>query len=95
METPLHISLSLSLLLFQAHNDPDLFVSSVGFNYSDFVWAVSCIMSRQNKIPSKETSEPVLVLIPFWDMANHSPGKVNNKSYFYRKIRVVMSIYDL
>ncbi len=69
------------LSLFQAHDDPELFVSSVGFNYTDFVWAVSCIMSRQNKIPSKETNEPILVLIPFWDMANHSPGKVI-KLYF-------------
>ena len=49
-----------------------------GFTYDDFVWAVSCVMSRQNEIPSKPTlPSPTLALIPLWDLCNHSSGSIS------------------
>lgn len=38
-------------------------------------WAVSTVITRQNKIPST-TGEPTLALIPMWDMCNHCHGTV-------------------
>lgn len=61
----------------RSHSDPHLLLCTVGFHYADFVWAVSCVMSRQNKIPSKKhNEEPLLALIPLWDMANHNTGRI-------------------
>ena len=64
-----------SLPFFQASADASLSLYAVGFHYEDFIWAVSCVMSRQNEIlhppDGKKTS---LALIPFWDLCNHSHG---------------------
>ena len=50
---------------------------SCGFHYDDFIWAVSCVMSRQNEIPSKAgMPPPTLALIPLWDFCNHSSGRI-------------------
>ena len=38
-------------------------------------WAVSTVITRQNKIPST-TGEPTLALIPMWDLCNHCNGTV-------------------
>lgn len=51
------------------------------FTYDDFIWAVSCVMSRQNEIPSKPTlPSPTLALIPLWDLCNHCSGHIS--TYF-------------
>ena len=44
-------------------------------------WAVSTVITRQNKIPST-TGEPTLALIPMWDMCNHCHGTVGLISHF-------------
>jgi len=61
-------------------------ISPFSFHFSDFVWAVSCVMSRQNQIPNFEklllnttsninnAKETVMALIPLWDFANHAEG---------------------
>ena len=42
------------------------------FSYEAFRWAVSTVMSRQNKIPHQSNSKiDQLALIPLWDLANH------------------------
>lgn len=49
-----------------------------GFLYDDFIWAVSCVMSRQNEIPSKlGVATPTLALIPLWDLCNHASGHIS------------------
>eukprot|EP00026_Physarum_polycephalum_P007349 Phypoly_transcript_07408.p1 GENE.Phypoly_transcript_07408~~Phypoly_transcript_07408.p1 ORF type:complete len:325 (-),score=108.12 Phypoly_transcript_07408:8-982(-) len=52
-------------------------MSSFSFHLADYLWAVSCVMTRQNRVPdSPEFSEKnpgglLIALIPFWDFANH------------------------
>ena len=66
----------------QEHTEPSLHFHSIGFRFQDFVWAVSCVMSRQNEIPMGEEGRKGegegqatgLSLIPLWDMSNHSSG---------------------
>uniref|UniRef100_A0A182XVY3 protein-histidine N-methyltransferase n=1 Tax=Anopheles stephensi TaxID=30069 RepID=A0A182XVY3_ANOST len=46
------------------------------FTYDVFRWAVSTVMTRQNKVPVNlagfDGMDFTLALIPFWDMANHA-----------------------
>lgn len=42
----------------------------------DCRWAASTVMTRQNFVPSKDSTAMINALIPMWDMANHSNGKV-------------------
>ena len=67
--------------MLQAFANFSLPICTVGFHLVDFKWAVSCVMSRQNKVPvgralSHLYKENQLVLIPLWDMANHTQGRV-------------------
>lgn len=45
------------------------------FTFDNHRWAVSTVITRQNKIPST-TGEPTLALIPMWDMCNHCNGTI-------------------
>jgi len=45
------------------------------FTFDDHRWAVSTVITRQNRIPST-TGEPTLALIPMWDMCNHCHGTI-------------------
>jgi len=59
--------------------------------YDEYRWAVSTVMTRQNRVPAKdavvagvtdvpsgdEQTSMVNTLIPFWDMANHDHGQVS------------------
>lgn len=45
------------------------------FTFDDHRWAVSTVITRQNKIPCT-TGEPTLALIPMWDMCNHCHGTI-------------------
>ena len=47
------------------------------FTYEFYCWAVSCVMTRQNIVPQGSNNQPESVLIPLWDMANHTNGTVN------------------
>jgi protein-histidine N-methyltransferase len=45
------------------------------FSYSNFEWAVSVVMTRQNRLPSAGPGRPpALALVPVWDMCNHAAG---------------------
>ena len=57
----------------------DLPIISSGFKFKDFFWAVSTVMSRQNKIViNKEKKTLAPALIPLWDLCNHSHGQVSS-----------------
>ncbi|XP_042877877.1 actin-histidine N-methyltransferase-like isoform X2 [Penaeus japonicus] len=43
------------------------------FTFDAYRWAVSTIMTRQNRVPTKGASGQ-LALIPAWDMCNHEQG---------------------
>lgn len=43
------------------------------FTFESYRWAVSTIMTRQNRIPVKNSHHQT-ALIPAWDMANHKQG---------------------
>ncbi|XP_017048262.1 actin-histidine N-methyltransferase [Drosophila ficusphila] len=71
-----------------------------GLCYKLFRWAVSTVMTRQNLVPrtrhlssqeqptqvesAKPNTELISALIPYWDMANHRPGKITS---FYDECR--------
>eukprot|EP00035_Acanthoeca_spectabilis_P038170 m.50743 g.50743 ORF g.50743 m.50743 type:complete len:492 (+) comp9025_c0_seq2:224-1699(+) len=51
------------------------------FTFEDYRWAVSAVMTRQNKVPLGGTAfEPEfgLALIPLWDMINHANGELTS-----------------
>eukprot|EP00049_Salpingoeca_infusionum_P022395 m.6507 g.6507 ORF g.6507 m.6507 type:complete len:475 (+) comp5162_c0_seq1:61-1485(+) len=44
------------------------------FTFDDYLWAVSAVMTRQNKIPVRDEEGNVkwtICLVPFWDLMNH------------------------
>lgn len=47
-----------------------------GFNYDDYRWAVSTVMTRQNQIPTPDGNRASFALIPLWDMCNHCNGTI-------------------
>lgn len=46
------------------------------FTFEDYRWAVSTVMTRQNKIPGINGQKSMLALIPLWDMCNHCNGHI-------------------
>ncbi|XP_043283734.1 actin-histidine N-methyltransferase [Venturia canescens] len=46
------------------------------FNWEEYRWAVSTVMTRQNLIPSKNGTQMIHALIPMWDMCNHEEGEI-------------------
>lgn len=66
------------LMISANDNDPIIEELRDNFTYEFYRWAVSCVMTRQNVIPRDDlVSESVL--IPGWDMANHTNGTVNTQ----------------
>lgn len=63
-------------LMTAIEDSPDLREIKESLTYEFFIWAVSCVMTRQNLLP-QGNKQPESVLIPLWDMANHSNGVVN------------------
>ncbi|XP_017152710.1 actin-histidine N-methyltransferase [Drosophila miranda] len=58
-----------------------------GLCYELYRWAVSTVMTRQNLVPRELQANddgddlsqlPISALIPYWDMANHRPGKITS-----------------
>ena len=66
--------LALGVLSFSS-SDKGLKLSNLLSLFALLRWAVSTVITRQNKIPST-TGEPTLALIPMWDICNHSNGTV-------------------
>lgn len=64
-------------LMTAIEDSPDLRDIKESFTYKFFIWAVSCVMTRQNLLPQGNEQESVL--IPLWDMCNHSNGLVNTQ----------------
>lgn len=77
--------------IFQAvvkHHPADLPLPVLSF--SNWRWAVSVIMSRQNCIglsaasasasPSASNSQDVMALVPLWDMCNHEIGELTTSA---------------
>lgn len=53
-------------------------ISSSNFAFDDYKWAVSAVMTRQNRVPVVADGKPefALALIPLWDMLNHADGEI-------------------
>ena len=49
---------------------------NVDLTFAEFRWAVAIVMTRQNHIPLEKGNGLDLVLIPVWDMCNHSDGEI-------------------
>ncbi len=63
--------------LLRACPHVDLPIIAEGFSYHDFRWAVSTVMSRQNKIVLNHEAKVFSpALIPLWDFCNHCQGQV-------------------
>lgn len=45
--------------------------------FSNFVWALSVVMTRQNALPS--SNPPTLALVPLWDLCNHEHGYLSTQ----------------
>eukprot|EP00466_Bigelowiella_natans_P018259 jgi/Bigna1/89596/estExt_fgenesh1_pg.C_520051 len=59
---------------------PTVMLKLPKFTYRDFRWAVGVVMTRQNRIPSKESSsQSVLALIPGWDFCNFRDGELTTQ----------------
>ncbi|XP_066260483.1 actin-histidine N-methyltransferase [Euwallacea similis] len=63
--------------LFWTMDDPVSELMKAKFTFSEYCWAVSTVMTRQNKIPSEDRSSAINALIPFWDLCNHSNGTIS------------------
>ncbi|XP_039498342.1 actin-histidine N-methyltransferase [Drosophila santomea] len=60
-----------------------LFFTQRGLCYKLYRWAVSTVMTRQNLVPSEkqeaqDSPKFISALIPYWDMANHRPGRITS-----------------
>ncbi|XP_017013026.2 actin-histidine N-methyltransferase [Drosophila takahashii] len=78
-----HILTERSRGLRSLPGDRGLFFTQHGLCYKLYRWAVSTVMTRQNLVPSEkqETADNpkfISALIPYWDMANHRPGKITS-----------------
>ena len=68
---------NLHRLLRSCPHVEDLPIVAKGFSYRDFRWAVSTVMSRQNKIVLSHKEKVFSpALIPLWDFCNHCQGQV-------------------
>ncbi|PXF47428.1 Histone-lysine N-methyltransferase setd3 [Gracilariopsis chorda] len=54
--------------------------------FSNFVWALSVVMTRQNALPISEP--PTMALVPLWDLCNHEPGHYTTQVLVHESITV-------
>lgn len=66
------------LMIATSENDSVMEELRDNFTYEFYRWAVSCVMTRQNIIPNDDGINES-VLIPCWDMANHTNGDINTQ----------------
>eukprot|EP00038_Savillea_parva_P025586 m.48480 g.48480 ORF g.48480 m.48480 type:complete len:493 (+) comp6997_c0_seq2:221-1699(+) len=67
------------------------------FTFGDYKWAVSAVMTRQNRIPLGGTAyEPEfgLAMIPLWDMINHADGVVTSEHDIVTKVTECTAMRD-
>eukprot|EP00041_Stephanoeca_diplocostata_P029746 m.886023 g.886023 ORF g.886023 m.886023 type:complete len:553 (+) comp23623_c1_seq8:168-1826(+) len=76
--------------LYKALKDKEMqkalgLASAMEFTFEDYRWAVSAVMTRQNRIPINGAGADgggptfALALIPLWDMINHDNGYVTSR----------------
>ncbi|CAG9762489.1 unnamed protein product [Ceutorhynchus assimilis] len=63
--------------LFWASEDPVSELMKNKFTFSEYCWAVSTVMTRQNMIPSEDDNSMINALIPLWDLCNHTNGTIS------------------
>eukprot|EP00727_Mastigamoeba_balamuthi_P010863 m51a1_g64 putative histone-lysine n-methyltransferase setd3 (507) ;mRNA; f:213303-215263 len=61
--------------------DPDRFMSILLLTYTEYMWAISVVMTRKNRVTRTRATEgpssDMVALIPMWDCFNHTPtGKI-------------------
>lgn len=61
--------------IYQIMKRPNSLACRDYITFGFYRWAVSTVMTRQNKMPSSDGAESVTGLIPFWDFANHENGQ--------------------
>jgi hypothetical protein len=68
--------------------------ADTAFTWPRFLWAVSVVMTRQNQIvaSSMTDAEPILALIPLWDLCNHRDGEITT---FYDPARQESQSYAM
>ncbi|XP_038075017.1 actin-histidine N-methyltransferase-like [Patiria miniata] len=81
--------------LFQMHVDAVKLPLKECFTYDGYRWAVSTVMSRQNQIPSEDGSHLVTVLIPLWDMCNHTNGVITTSFNLQRDSCDGLALHDV
>lgn len=62
--------------LFNTSDDAVSQLMRKRFNYEDYCWAVSSVMTRQNTVPSEDGENTINALIPLWDICNHINGTI-------------------
>lgn len=63
--------------LFWTSEDPVSDLMRNKFTFNEYCWAVSTVMTRQNMIPSEDSSTMINALIPLWDLCNHTNGIIS------------------
>jgi histone-lysine N-methyltransferase SETD3 len=67
------------------------------FTLEDYRWAVSAVMTRQNRVPLGGTAVAPqfgLALIPLWDMINHANGTLTSTHDFEGKATECAAMQD-
>ncbi|XP_057661907.1 actin-histidine N-methyltransferase [Diorhabda carinulata] len=62
--------------LFNTSEDSVSHIMRKRFSFEDYCWAVSSVMTRQNKVPSENGITRIDALIPLWDICNHMNGTI-------------------
>ncbi|XP_056631970.1 actin-histidine N-methyltransferase [Diorhabda sublineata] len=62
--------------LFNTSEDSVSQIMRKRFSFEDYCWAVSSVMTRQNKVPSEDGKDAINALIPLWDICNHMNGTI-------------------
>lgn len=65
---------------------PSQVLSPRVLTFSNFVWALSVVMTRQNALPTSEP--PTMALVPLWDLCNHEPGHFTTKVLVHESVTV-------
>ncbi|XP_022097966.1 histone-lysine N-methyltransferase setd3-like isoform X2 [Acanthaster planci] len=81
--------------LFQTQVDAAKLPLKESFTYDGYRWAVSAVMSRHNQIPSGDGSRLVTVLIPLWDMCNHTNGVITTSFNLQRDSCDGLALHDI
>lgn len=88
----LHKKLLMNEYTFE--NNKDVLTANT-FLLSDFRWAISCVVSRQNPLPSPvDPSKTTLALIPIFEMLNHQPKSCSPSYLANEKCAIIETTCD-